>query len=347
MKRTVLINATSLASGGGLTILNERLIVLGLNAEDDADYYVFMPDTCNYLSRRPNIICVRNADNKYYRSRNYWNLFGMRQWCKANSLWPDELFSLQNYFPYGFRTGVTRKTLYLHQPIPFFPFRWSLLRKDERILWFYKNIYYFMIKASVREADQVIVQTEWLRKRVVEIWPFARDKIVVERPLIKTIDVEGTRGIDGLKGEHRLFYPASEVIYKNHEVLYKAMDIIVNHYKIDDVVLYLTLDAGSPTASRYIKEYKLHKNIVLTGQLSYEEVMSYYKSATALVFPSKIETFGLPLIEAQQFGLPIIASDLELYREVMGEYDGTIVYCSSDNPHAWAKAVVEQITASL
>jgi len=119
------------------------------------------------------------------------------------------------------------------------------------------------------------------------------------------------------------------------------MDIIVNHHKIDDVVLYRTLDTGSPTASRYIKEYNLHKDIVLTGKLSYEEVIGYYKSASALAFPSKIETFGLPLIEAQQFGLPIIASDLELYREVIGAYDGSVVYCDSDKPHEWAKAIVE------
>lgn len=111
---------------------------------------------------------------------------------------------------------MTRKTLYLHQPIPFFAYKWSLFKKEESILWLYTNIYCYMIKASAREADQVIVQTEWLRERVSDILPLARDKIVVERPAIKTIDVGGSKCIDGLKGKHKLFYPASEMIYKNH-----------------------------------------------------------------------------------------------------------------------------------
>jgi len=56
MTKIVMVNATSLASGGGLTIMNERLSVLDLNAEINATYYVFMPDACNSISRRPNIV---------------------------------------------------------------------------------------------------------------------------------------------------------------------------------------------------------------------------------------------------------------------------------------------------
>jgi len=107
------------------------------------------------------------------------------------------------------------------------------------------------------------------------------------------------------------------------------------------------LDQSSMTAVRFIEKFRLENNVVLIGKLNYQQVMDYYKSVSALVFPSKIETFGLPLVEAQQFKLPIIASDMELYREVIGAYDGSVVYCDNDKPHEWAKAIAEQIHASF
>jgi len=341
MTRIVMVNATSLASGGGLTILNQYLDNLVTRAEDEAVYYIFVPDTCKSSNKRENIIYIRNTDNKFYKSRNHWNLRGMRKWCKSNKIWPDELYSMQNYFPFGFERDVKFKTLYLQQSIPFFEYEWSFLKKDERILWFYKNIYYYLIKKSVEEADKIIVQTEWLKNRIVDNFGYGKDKIVVERPIINIIDIEAYQFIDGLKGKFRLFYPASDVLYKNHEVLYKAMDIVVNHFKIDDVVLYLTLDQSSMTAVRFIEKFRLANNVVLIGKLNYQQVMDYYKSVSALVFPSKIETFGLPLVEAQQFKLPIIASDMELYREVIGDYDARVMYCSSASGEVWARAIME------
>jgi len=347
MAKTVMVNATSLASGGGLTILHQYIEYLSTSVEVDVMYYIFVPDTCKPVDKKENVVYIRNSENAYYKSRNYWNLRGMRNWCKVNKIWPDELYSMQNYFPFGFESEVKLKTLYLHQPIPFFDYAWCLFKKDERILWFYKNIYYYLVKEGVKEADKVIVQTEWLKKRVVETLGCNRDKVVVERPTIKNINAEAYKPIEGLKGMLRLFYPASEVIYKNHEVLYKAMDIIVNHHEIDDVVLYLTLDQHSPVALKYMNEFKLQKNVVLTGALNFQQVMEYYKSVNALVFPSKIETFGLPLVEAQQFKLPIIASDMDLYREVIGDYEGNVLYCDGEDAHEWAKAIMELRQASI
>ena len=46
---------------------------------------------------------------------------------------------------------------------------------------------------------------------------------------------------------------------------------------------------------------------------------SLYRDATALVYPSVAEGFGLPLIEARHFGTPVIASDIEIFREIAGD----------------------------
>ena len=69
-----------------------------------------------------------------------------------------------------------------------------------------------------------------------------------------------------------------------------------------------------------IKRNNLEDVVKLIGKISYEEVLSYYRSSDLMIFPSYIETLGLPLLEAQYFDLEILAMDLPYSREVIGEY---------------------------
>ena len=338
--KNVLINATSLDAVGALTILNQYTDNLAKKSEDDKEYYVFVPDACIIKELKSNIHYIKNSKNPSYKGRNYWNSIGMKKWCKNNRINPYEIFSMQNYYPFGFGNKKFFKRLYLHQSIPFFDYKWRLFKKEERVLWFYKNIYYFLIKWSVKKSNQVIVQTEWFKKQLVKIFNIDKEKIIVEKPVLNKIDPKNYNKYTELKGQLKLFYPASEFIYKNHEILYKAMDIIVNEYNFKNIVLYLTLEDSNNYVLDFIKKYNLSDNIILTGILDYEQVMHYYKTVDVLVFPSKIETFGLPLIEAQYFNLPIIASDLELYREVIGNYSGDVVYCKYDDARKWADSII-------
>ena len=58
------------------------------------------------------------------------------------------------------------------------------------------------------------------------------------------------------------------------------------------------------------------ERVIFTGNVSDSELFSWYKGATALVQPSYYEGFGLPIVEAMQFGLPIACSDIPVFREI-------------------------------
>jgi alpha-1,2-rhamnosyltransferase len=45
-----------------------------------------------------------------------------------------------------------------------------------------------------------------------------------------------------------------------------------------------------------------------------------YRHAAALLFPSRCEGFGLPLVEAMRYGLPVLASDIPVFREIGSDY---------------------------
>ena len=61
------------------------------------------------------------------------------------------------------------------------------------------------------------------------------------------------------------------------------------------------------------------KNIVPTGRLDIDELNSFYQTSSALFFPSRIEGFGLPVLEALVFGTPVVATDIPVLREVGGD----------------------------
>ena len=53
------------------------------------------------------------------------------------------------------------------------------------------------------------------------------------------------------------------------------------------------------------------------GELSHQDVLLLYMKANAAIYPSTFESFGLPLIEARQAGLPVLASEMDYVRDVL------------------------------
>lgn len=102
-----------------------------------------------------------------------------------------------------------------------------------------------------------------------------------------------------------------------------------NHLKLVEAWSLLAKDKILPSLALTLSERDMHlKNEIETrcksdglkisnlNNLSHEEVYSLYKSARAMIYPSVLESFGLPLIEARTVGLPILASELDFVRDV-------------------------------
>jgi glycosyltransferase involved in cell wall biosynthesis len=60
-------------------------------------------------------------------------------------------------------------------------------------------------------------------------------------------------------------------------------------------------------------------DVILTGQVSDDQLAAIYSGAQALVLPSEDESFGLPAVEALACGTPVVACDAPSLREVLGE----------------------------
>jgi hypothetical protein len=111
-------------------------------------------------------------------------------------------------------------------------------------------------------------------------------------------------------------YVADGMAHKNHKRLLEAW-VILAKKKITPL-LALTIENKYQSTIDFIKKCKKFNNlrIVNLGKISKKNLINQYQSSSALIFPSYKESFGLPLVEASFFNLPILASELDYVRDV-------------------------------
>lgn len=80
--------------------------------------------------------------------------------------------------------------------------------------------------------------------------------------------------------------------------------------------------------------------VIELGRCSDEEVAKHLRSARALLFPSFAEGYGLPLVEALAAGVPAIASDLSVFRELCGDIP---TYLGPHDERAWEAAIIDLV----
>jgi len=78
------------------------------------------------------------------------------------------------------------------------------------------------------------------------------------------------------------------------------------------------------------------RSVTTLGWVSEAELEWLYARAEMVLFPSRYEGFGFPIVEAFARGLPVVAADTETFHEVAGS---AARFANPDRPDAWAEAV--------
>ncbi|MGB7604382.1 MAG: glycosyltransferase, partial [Lutisporaceae bacterium] len=122
------------------------------------------------------------------------------------------------------------------------------------------------------------------------------------------------------------FYPASEFEYKNHRVLIEACKKL-RQEKIKDYKVKFTLKGDeNDYVFKLFNDVKANNlPIEFIGSLSREKVFELY-TKSVLIFPSFIETYGLPMLEAKLHKGIILASDCPFSHEILDEYENAYFF---------------------
>jgi glycosyltransferase involved in cell wall biosynthesis len=106
--------------------------------------------------------------------------------------------------------------------------------------------------------------------------------------------------------------------HKNHRMLVKAWEILASEGTKPS--LCLTLETNKyRKLCEWIEDRKNASRLKITnaGELPLQEIQNLYTQSRALIYPSILETVGLPLVEAKAAGIPIIAAELDYVRDIV------------------------------
>lgn len=187
-----------------------------------------------------------------------------------------------------------------------------------------------MMPKIIDRADRVLTVSHAELEEIESLYPHAHGKIGVLPPGLDQVFNPGLAPSPLAPEGPYLFCLANSSPAKNLSMVLRALDGMSEAPSL--VVAGITqaeADVMCPPSIRHRIHPLGHVNDPV-------EVAALLSNATALVSPSKYESFGLPCLEAMGCATPVIASDLPAHREVCG--DGAI-YVDPEDSTAWTKAI--------
>lgn len=322
----LVISAVNLRSGGPLSVLKDSLHVL--NDEFSNSYRIIaIVHKKEIFEEFHNIEFIefpKSANSYLYRI--YLEYFYFKKLSKQ--LKPHLWFSLHDITP---NVCAENRAVYCHNPSPFYKasIREFLLEPNFLIFNF---LYHFFYVKNINNNDFIVVQQNWLRDEFVR--RFSVDNVIVAQPSLDSINFALQKDHPSQtikKGEKVIFfYPAFPRVFKNIEVLCKAVKVL-KHKGICNFELWLTIDGSENRYSRQIiSKYSSCSNIKFKGLQTRESVFAMYRESTALLFPSKLETWGLPITEFKKTNKPMIVADLPYAHEAVGQYGNVTFFYAND-----------------
>jgi len=311
----ILVFDVPASEGGALSILKDFISYVDNNISNHEWYFVVI---CSNLPvQSSNIHIIRDSfPKKSWLHRIFWEIFIANRIVKQ--IKPDVILSFQNT---AIMFTKVPQVVYIHQSLPFYKEeRWSYFSLSEAKYALYRDLFKYLIAKATREACKVIVQTNWMKKSLITLYHISNSKIDVIPPSVSILQME--TNINNHVNEYvndNFFYPASPALYKNFEAIIQAVRKLVNQGYNPKV--YLTISGNENRYATRIKRMttNLKSNFSFLGKISREEVFHLYRRSV-LIFPSCLETFGLPLLEARCLNVPIIASNRTFAREILEGY---------------------------
>lgn len=187
-----------------------------------------------------------------------------------------------------------------------------------------------MINLAARLSDRIITVSNFSKSEIVKYTHVVDSKIDIVYCGYDFTKFIGTSNEENHKIRNKYNLPGKYFLFvsniKPHKNLYNllsAFKIILEKdekYKLVVVGEYKKLiTADEEVFKLIISDSNLKKNTIFTGYVDAHELISIYKMAEALIFPSFYEGFGLPPLEAMACGCPVIASNAASISEACGD----------------------------
>lgn len=176
-----------------------------------------------------------------------------------------------------------------------------------------------VIASAVKRAKAIITPTNTVKSQLEDMYGQKyHNKIysIYEGVNEKTIKTKENINLKKVFNKPFFIYVGNFYPHKNVDTLVDAFSALPEEYRI---VLVGPQDFFAKHLEEKIKSLRLSLRITFHFNPSIEDLVFFYKNSRALIHPSLSEGFGLTLVEASYFGTPIIASDIPVIHEILGD----------------------------
>ena len=327
--KRIVRNNTGLGNYGRTLVNNLSRVV-----PDGTSLCLYAPDSGNETLRRQ-VVEAPNISFAYPNGsmpRWYWRSHGIVSDLKRDGI---QLFhGLSGELPFGIHKAGIHTVVTIHDLI--------FLRHPE----YYKPIdrlfYGWKFRHTVREADRIIAISECTKRDIMHFGKVPSEKIDLIYQSCSTYfkQRESEQKLQEVNSHYML--PPRYVIgvgtieeRKNMLLAVKAMLLLP-----EELSLILV---GRPTPyadkiQRFIEEHRLGQRVRMLHNVPNADLPAIYQMAEVAVYPSRYEGFGIPVIEAIQSGLPVVAGSGSCLEEAGGP---DTLYVSPDDVEGMAAAIIQ------
>lgn len=305
MPPRLFVHASNVHQGGGRTLLQAVLMALGstMNVIAILDQRMAIP-----TSMATNVTLRRVRPTILHRlAAELWNTLSVRKTdvilCFGN---------LPPLFPLRGKVVVFVQNRFVIDRTSLAGFNWKTRFRIHVERWWFAILAPFV--------DLFIVQTSSMQATLASRFKSGNAARISVLPFLASDEPSQTvrEGTRTKKAVYDFIYVASAGPHKNHRRLIEAWCLLAEEGarpslcitvdRQDDMALCQWMDA-------MVAEHKLQLTNV--GAITHANVLDLYRDAGALLYVSKVESFGIPLIEAQRAGLPIVAAERDYVRDIL------------------------------
>lgn len=196
---------------------------------------------------------------------------------------------------------------------------------------FLTRVMYWHILPLMRETRFGIFTTKYMEEqaRLLGIDPLK--KYIIPEPVISSESPAAhlNNSIQKVESKKITFaYLATDRPYKNINFFLQ----LASRYISDNGKRFILLSRLKNI--RRIEIERDYPNVILRDHC--EDIRDFYDEADVLLYPSLYEGFGRPIVEAMSYGIPVIATDIEPFREITG---GNSILCPKNSPESWVEEI--------
>jgi glycosyltransferase involved in cell wall biosynthesis len=312
LKPSIVVSGVNLVDMGPLAIFKDALTSLASEYSDTYDIIALVHKTALFGIAGIQYIEYPKIKSSWWK-RLRFEYFDCRR--ISERLHPYLWLAMHDMTP---SVSANLRVVYCHNPAPFYSLRIEELWLDP-IFSLHALFYRFLYGINIKANSFVVVQQDWMRSEFR--LGYGVCDVVVAHPSVEHLASSLARNsIPTSNTPYIFFYPAYPRSFKNMEQILNAARRLESEGS-NQFEIWLTLDG---TENRYAaktrRQYSDLTTVRWLGLLPREEVMRRYTKADCLIFPSRLETWGMPITEFKITGKLILAANLPYAHETVGNY---------------------------